>query len=239
MDPRILVVIPAHNEEQTITAVIQELRQVAPTYDRVIVNDCSSDETGTVLDELGEKQLHLIHNLGYGQALQTGLKYGLLKGYDIIVSMDADGQHQPKDVPHLVAALQEQAADMVIGSRFCDRHGYDTPIDRRLGQLLFSHLTHILLGQRIWDTSSGFKAIRAAACQTIVDGSFMDFHIESIVQLKLANCTIVEVPVQVLERAHGRSMHSIASVFQYPIKTILLTLVAIMDAYLVRRKRDV
>ncbi|HRQ37278.1 MAG TPA: glycosyltransferase family 2 protein [Chloroflexota bacterium] len=237
MEQRVIIVIPAHNEEHTITAVIQELRRIAPTFDRVIVNDCSSDATGAVITELGEKQLQLVCNLGYGQALQTGLKYALIKGYDIIVSMDADGQHQPKDVPRLVAALQESGADMVIGSRFCDGRVYDTPIDRRLGQLLFSYLTQILLRQRIYDTSSGFKAIRAAACQSLVNGSFMDFHIESIVQLKLSNFKIVETPVKVHERTHGRSMHSIASVFQYPIKTILLTLVAIMDAYLIRRAR--
>lgn len=236
MDQSVIIVIPAHNEEHTVTAVIHELRRVAPTVDRVIVNDCSSDATGEILDALGEKQLKLIHNLGYGQALQTGLKYALLKGYDVIVTMDADGQHRPQDVPPLLAALQESGADMVIGSRFCNGQTYDTPMDRRLGQLLFSYLTQILLGQRIYDTSSGFKAIRTTACQAIVSGSFMDFHIESIVQLKLAGFQIVETPVKVQERTHGRSMHSIASVFQYPIKTILLTLAAIMDAYLVKRQ---
>ncbi|MFO7683999.1 MAG: glycosyltransferase family 2 protein, partial [Chloroflexota bacterium] len=206
-------------------------------YDRVVVNDGSSDGTATVLDQLGEKQLRLIQNLGYGEALQTGLKYGLMRGYDIIVSIDADGQHQPKDLPRLVSVLQESGADLVIGSRFCEGHVYNTPIDRRLGQLLFSYLTRILLGQRIYDTSSGFKAIRANACQTIVNGSFMDFHIESLVQLKLMNFKIIETPIEVKEREHGRSMHSIASVFKYPLKTILLTVVAFMDALLIRRAR--
>jgi glycosyltransferase involved in cell wall biosynthesis len=237
MDQKVLIVIPAHNEEHTITAVITELRRVAPGYDRVIVNDGSTDGTAEVLNRLGEKQLRLIQNLGYGEALQTGLKYGLMRSYDIIVSIDADGQHQPKDVARLVAALQESGADMVIGSRFCDGSAYNTPIDRRLGQLLFSYLTKILLGQRIYDTSSGFKAIRANACAAIVNGSFMDFHIESIVQLKLSNFTIIETPIKVHERTHGRSMHSIASVFKYPLKTILLTVVAIMDAFLIRRMR--
>ncbi|MBE2197889.1 MAG: glycosyltransferase family 2 protein [Anaerolinea sp.] len=236
MDKKVLIVIPAYNEENTIAAVINELRQVAPAYDRVIVNDGSSDATEKVVNELGEKQLRLIHNLGYGQALQTGLKYGLMRGYDIIVSIDADGQHQPKDVTRLVAALQEKGADMVIGSRFCDGSAYNTPIDRRLGQLLFSYLTKVLLGQRIYDTSSGFKAIRATACEAIVNGSFMDFHIESIVQLKLSNFTIIEMPIKVQERTHGRSMHSIVSVFQYPLKTILLTIVAFMDAFFLRRQ---
>ena len=237
MDQRVLIVIPAYNEEHTITAVIHGLRQAAPEFDRVIVNDGSTDATGEILTRLGEKQLNLIQNLGYGQALQTGLKYALIQGYAIVVSMDADGQHQPKDVTRLVAALQENEADMVIGSRFCDGNAYNTLIDRRLGQLLFSHLTNLLLRQRIYDTSSGFKAMRAAACRVIVNGAFMDFHIESIVKLRLANLKIIELPVTVHERKFGHSMHSFASVFQYPLKMILLTVVAIMDAYLVRRTK--
>jgi glycosyltransferase involved in cell wall biosynthesis len=237
MGDRVLIVIPAHNEEKTIAAVIAGLRQDAPDFDRIVVNDGSSDATAEVVAGLGEKQLRLIQNVGYGQALQTGMKYALLRGYDIILSMDADGQHQPKDAPRLVAALQENGADLVIGSRFCDGSSYNTPIDRRLGQLLFSHLTYLLLRQRIYDTSSGFKAIRADACRAVVNGSFMDFHIESIVQLRLSHFKIIETPIKVQERTHGRSMHSIASVFQYPLKTILLTVVAMMDAFLMRKAR--
>lgn len=237
MDHRVLIVIPAHNEENTIEAVIAGLRKVAPEFDRVIVNDGSTDATGEVITRLGEKQLSLIRNLGYGYALQTGLRYALLRGYDIVVCMDADGQHQPKDVPLLVAALLEHDADMVIGSRFCDGGVYNSPLDRRIGQVLFSYLTHLFLKQRIYDTSSGFKAIRARACQAIVSGASMDFHIESLVQLSLAHFKIVETPIQVQERTHGRSMHSLASIFHYPLKTILLTVVAVMDAFLIRRPK--
>jgi glycosyltransferase involved in cell wall biosynthesis len=151
--------------------------------------------------------------------------------------MDADGQHRPEDVPLLVNALREKGADMVIGSRFCDRNRYDTPLSRRLGQLLFSHLTRLLLGRRIYDTSSGFKALKKSVCEVIVNGTFMDFHIETIAQLSLLNFKIIELPVKVEERIFGRSMHSITSIFQYPLKTILLTMVVFMDAFLVRRAR--
>jgi glycosyltransferase involved in cell wall biosynthesis len=237
VDQRVIIVIPTHNEEDSIAAVIQELRQLVPDYDRVIVNDGSKDRTGEIVAGLGEKQLKLVHNLGYGQALQTGLKYALMHGYDIIVSMDADGQHQPKDVRRLVNALQEQDADVIIGSRFSGGNAYNTAIDRRLGQLLFSHLTRFLVGQRIYDTSSGFKAMRASACEVIVNSAFMDFHIESIVKLSHSRFKIAELPITVQERRSGRSMHSISSVFLYPLKTILLTVVAIMDVLLVRRTK--
>ncbi len=237
MSQRVLIVIPAYNEEKAIAGVLLGLRQAYPAYDRVVVNDGSKDRTAEVVDGLGEKQLRLPCNLGYGQALQTGLKYGLLRGYDIVVSFDADGQHRVEDIPAVVGALADGRADLVIGSRFSDNRPYTTPLDRRLGQLLFSFLTRPVVGQRIYDTSSGFKALSAAACRAIVQGSFMDFHLESIVLLSLLNFKIVEVPITVRERTSGRSMHSLASIFQYPLKTILLTVVAAMDAYLIRRTR--
>jgi hypothetical protein len=232
---KVLIAIPAHNEEEALPGVIIKLRHIVPQFDRVIINDGSTDNTGKILDELGEKQLRLPYNIGYGMAVQTGLKYALLQGYDIIISMDADGQHRPEDVPDLVDALINSHADMVIGSRFCNGRNYSTPFSRRMGQLFFSHLTHLLLGHRIYDTSSGFKALRASACKLVVDGIFLDFHIETIVQMSLLNLKIIEVPVTVLERTSGQSMHSFASIFQYPIKTILLTIVVLMDALLVRR----
>jgi glycosyltransferase involved in cell wall biosynthesis len=237
MNQRVLIVIPAHNEEKTIAAVITKLQQIVPQFDRVIVNDGSQDNTSKVVDELGEKQLRLPCNVGYGSALQTGLKYALIQDYDIIISMDADGQHQPEDVPRLVEALLKSNADMVIGSRFCEGQVYNTPFSRRIGQLLFSHLTRLFLDHRIYDTSSGFKALRAAACEVVVNGIFMDFHIETIVHMSFQNLKIVEFPVTVLERTSGQSMHSIASVFQYPLKTILLTIAVLMDAFLIRRIR--
>jgi glycosyltransferase involved in cell wall biosynthesis len=234
---RVLVVIPAYNEEKTIMPVLEHLRRVAPEFDRVVVNDGSKDATGELVTALGEKQLRLPCNLGYGHALQTGLKYSLLGGYDVVVSMDADGQHNPEDVPRLVAMLEDSKADMVIGSRFCDNRPYRSPLGRRLGQLLFSHLTRLLLGQRIYDTTSGFKVLRAAACEAIVNGTFLDFHIETLVRLSLSGFKIVEMPIRAQDRTLGRSMHSFASVFRYPLQTGLLTIVAVVDSLLTRRTR--
>jgi glycosyltransferase involved in cell wall biosynthesis len=237
MEDRVLIVIPAYNEETSIDEVIAGLHESVPEFDRVVINDGSSDRTEAILDELGEKQLRLVCNLGYGWALQTGLKYGLIHNYDIIVSMDADGQHRPQDVRQLVKVLREQKADMVIGSRFCDGASYKTPINRRMGQLLFSHMTRLLLGHRIYDTSSGFKALRSRACEVIVERAFMDFHIETVVQLSLFGFKIVEHPIEIKERVAGVSMHSISSIFHYPIRTILLTLSAILDAKIIRRSQ--
>jgi glycosyltransferase involved in cell wall biosynthesis len=237
MEPSVLVVIPAFNEEATIADIILGLRQAAPMYDRLVVNDGSKDKTGSILDEMGEKQLRLPINLGYGLALQTGMKYGLMRGYQVIVSIDADGQHRPEDVSRLVQVLLENDVDIVIGSRYCEGGPYSPNTSRRIGQLLFSYLTKYLLGYRIYDTSSGFKAIRACACEELVWGTFLDFHTETFVRLSLINYKILESPILVRERSFGLSMHSWASTINYPVKTLLLILVALVDAQFTRKIR--
>jgi glycosyltransferase involved in cell wall biosynthesis len=199
-----------------------------------VVNDGSTDNTSSILDELGEKQLRLPSNLGYGRALQTGLKYGLMRNYEVIVSFDADGQHRPKDVLRVVDTLLENQVDVVIGSRFCDGSPYGGPFGRRLGQILFSYLTRFLTGQRIYDTTSGFKALSADSCEMIVRGTFMDFHTETLVRLSLFGFKIMEFPVTMKERTFGQSMYSLTSFIEYPMKTMLLTIVAAVDALLAR-----
>lgn len=233
---RVIVVIPAYNEEKSIGVVLTGLKQLIPEYDRIVVNDGSQDNTGQVAEALGEKQLRLVSNLGYGQCLQTGIKYGLQNGYTIIVSLDGDGQHRPEDVKGVVQALQDNDADLVIGSRYCTGLPYSWAFERRLGQSLFSRLTRLLTGTRIYDTTSGFKAMRASVCEAIVDRSFLDFHIETIIRLVLSGYKIIEHPIIVRERVHGISMHNYTSVFTYPLKTLLLILVAYIDVMLLRRK---
>jgi hypothetical protein len=129
----------------------------------------------------------------------------------------------------------ENDADMVIGSRFCDGTPYTGPFGRRLGQHIFSRLTRLLIGRRIYDTSSGFKALKAAACEVIIGGTFLDLHIESLVRLSMFGFQVEESPVAMGERSFGESMHSFASFIDYPLKTLLLTIVAAIDAFIARR----
>jgi glycosyltransferase involved in cell wall biosynthesis len=236
MEPRVLIIIPAHNEAQSIGAVLSGLRQHVPSYALIVVDDGSTDDTFSLLHARGENVLRLPCNLGYGRALQTGIRFALREGYDLIICMDADGQHRPEDVAGLVQALITHKADLVIGSRYSDGRPYAGQIDRRIGQILFSYLTEILLGHRIHDTTSGFKAMLAPVCSALVDQTFMDFHTEALVRLGLQGYKIIEHPVVVLERTAGRSMHSVASIFVYPLKTLLLTLIAMIDVLLLRRK---
>lgn len=237
MRQQALIIIPAYNEEKTISGVIQGLRQYAPEYDRIVVNDGAKDSTGAIVAELNERQLRLPCNLGYGHAVQAGVKYALQHGYEIVVTIDADGQHRPEDVRAVVQALLDNNADMVIGSRFCQSRTYSGPSNRKWGQWIFSHLTRLLIGQRIYDTTSGFKAMRATVCQAIISGVFMDFHTEMIVRLSMAGFKIIECPITVHARLHGRSMHSHLSAIAYPSQTLFLTMVAAMDALLARRQK--
>jgi glycosyltransferase involved in cell wall biosynthesis len=237
MTQRVLVVIPAFNEERSIGQVLESLQETVPTFGRIVVNDGSTDNTSHVLSELGEKELRLSENLGYGRAIQAGIKYALIKEYDVIVTFDADGQHRPVDVPGVVNALYEKNADMVIGSRFSSSKRYEGPLDRRIGQVLFSLLTPVLIGKRIYDTSSGFKAITSDAAREIINGSFMDFHIETMMRLNLLDFKIDEHPIVVEERQHGTSMHSAISVIIYPLKTMLHVFVTLLDIYLSRTRR--
>jgi glycosyltransferase involved in cell wall biosynthesis len=232
-----LVIVPAYNEADTIAGVLLGLRSAAPDLTRLVVNDGSRDATAQIVIQLEEKLLSLPCNLGYGRALQTGIKYALGHGYDFVVFFDGDGQHNAEDVPRLVEALLTDDVDMVIGSRFVNGRPYAGPFGRRTGQVIFSYFSRILLGCRIYDTTSGLKAVRARACRALVRGTFMDFHTEALVRLSMLGFTIKEVPVIMHDREHGQSMHSLSSTFEYPIKTFLLTLVAAVDATLQRRRR--
>jgi glycosyltransferase involved in cell wall biosynthesis len=232
---RVLVIVPAYNEEATIRRVVNGLRSAVPDAARLVVTDGSRDRTADIVDELGERHLRLPGNVGYGCALQAGIRYGLARGYETMVFVDADGQHDPRYVPALVDALDRTGSDVVIGSRFVQGRGYAGPRGRVLGQYVFSLVTRLLMGRRIYDTTSGLKAMRAAACEAVLAGRFLDFHTEALVRLSMLGYRIAEYPIEVHERTEGRSMHSIASAVEYPVKTLLLTFVGILDA-LSRRK---
>jgi glycosyltransferase involved in cell wall biosynthesis len=236
MARRVLVLIPAHNEADSIKSVFDDLRRHAPDFDRLLINDGSRDRTASIASGMGERVLNLACNLGYGRAIQTGLRYAVSRDYDIAVFFDGDGQHRAEDVVPLVNALQELDADMVIGSRFHDGGTFRGPLGRRIGQVVLSRVTQTLIGQRVYDTTSGLKAIRTSVAETLVKATFLDFHVETLVRLSLLGFSIVEIPVSMNQRQHGRSMHSLWSAVEYPLKTAVLTVVAAVDAMLDRRR---
>lgn len=239
VDNKVLVAIPAYNEEGTIEAVIKGVRQTLPGFDLLVVNDGSSDETGEILNRLQVVTATHACNLGYGRAIQTAIKYALDCNYDVLITLDADGQHSPEQILSLLATNDSGEWDVLIGSRYVATRDYSqTPIGRRIGMRLFSLMVRAITGQRIYDTTSGLKLIKRTAFEPLTHWHFIDFHAEAIVYLLRLGYRIVEAPITAAERTHGVSMYSWLSHITYPLKTSLILLLGVVEAGLTRRSND-
>jgi glycosyltransferase involved in cell wall biosynthesis len=233
----ILVAIPAYNEEATIAEVVQQLRQIVPDLDLIVINDGSYDQTGKILNELGVLTATHLCNLGYGRAIQTAINYALRQGYDALITIDADGQHSPDHILGIVQEFSNNQWDVLIGSRYVkSQHYVNIPPGRRIGMILFSYLVKLLTGQRIYDTTSGLKILGIKALKSLKRGHFVDFHAEAIVYLIRIGHRIGEYPIIVTERQHGQSMYSAFSYVKYPLKTFMMTILGFLEASLVSRK---
>lgn len=173
-------------------------------------------------------------NLGYGPALQTAMVYAAARGYPFVVFLDADGQHDPRLLAELVAPIRRDEAELVIGSRLVDGRPIPVGAGRRLAMLIFSILTIPILGRRIRDTSSGFKAVHGRVFGEIRDAQFVDFHSELLAFLAVRGYRIREIPAPMRPRRRGRSMHGWSSVFTYPLTTVLALIVGVIEGLRVR-----
>lgn len=231
------VVIPVFNEEKNIARVVGEIRAQGIDWDIIAVDDGSTDATCDVLRDL--RVTPIVHpiNLGYGAAVQTGLRHAVRRGYETVVLMDGDGQHDPSQVPLLLAAL-DAGADIAIGSRFLgDGGGYRIPLIRRAGIAFFSTLAALLGGTRIRDVTSGFQAMRKTVADFLAEEYPVDFpDAEVIIALGLKKFRIAEVPARFRMREHGTSMYSNpARVAYYPFKSLLASFIVLLR--LIRAKR--
>jgi glycosyltransferase involved in cell wall biosynthesis len=165
------------------------------------------------------------------RAIQTAIKYAAYHRYDALITLDADGQHAPEQVLSLFAEFESSGGDCLVGSRFVTTRGYaGAPLERRIGMHLFSWLTWIFAGKRVYDTTSGLKAIRATAFETLARWHFVDFHAEAIVYLSRLGFKVAEFPITVAERRAGVSMYSPFKALVYPAKTALMVLLAVAHA---------
>jgi glycosyltransferase involved in cell wall biosynthesis len=203
---RALLIVPAYNEEASLRSVLQELREVAPQFDVVVVNDGSSDSTSAIAKSLGVPVLDLCINLGIGGAVQTGFKYALEKGYETAVQVDSDGQFPPDRIASLVALVLEDGFDMVIGSRYLEDAGYDGSPLRRLGNFILSKIATLFSRQKITDATSGFRAYSRRALDYLATYYPPDYpEPESIVFLARQGLKIREEPVAMRPRQGGVS----------------------------------
>lgn len=235
---RVLVAIPAYNEKATISEVVQRVRESLPEFELLVVNDGSQDTTERVLQSLNVTTATHLCNLGYGRAIQTAIKYALVCDYDVLITLDADGQHQPEQIKDMFRECMANDWDVLIGSRHIKERNYaHSPLGRRLGMQVFSTLVGLVAGQRVYDTTSGLKVLRRGVFEPLTHWHFVDFHAEAIVYLLRLGYRVGEFPITVAERTHGQSMYSFLSHLKYPLKTSLMVLLGLIQANLTRRKQ--
>ena len=205
---RVLIVIPAHNEEPRLGAVIAAARAALPEAAVLVVDDGSGDATTRVARESGAIVLPLPFNLGSGAARQTAYQYALKKGYDAVVTIDADGQHEPADLPVLLDELGRGAVDVVLGSRFLGAGDYRPEPLRKLGMGLIRFLLKLTTGQVITDPTSGYQALGPRAIALYAGPVYPSDYPDAEVLLMVyrAGLRVAEVPVRMYPRASGASM---------------------------------
>jgi hypothetical protein len=227
--PRVLVIIPAHNEQESLAATLAEVGARAPGVDRLVIDDGSRDATSRVAREAGVKVVRHAVNLGVGGALQTGFRWAVEHGYDIGVQLDADGQHDPAYLEALLAPVIAGHCDVSIGSRFLEATGYRAPFNRRLGMLTFQYVVKLAIGRRITDTTSGFRAYSLPVmrlCQHEFPKDFPDAPL--LIGLARRGFRLDEVPVVMRERQAGRSFYTLGKQLYYPYKNLLASLMALI-----------
>jgi hypothetical protein len=220
--PRIAIIIPAFNEEDSLGRVIRRVQEAQTTADIVVVNDGSSDATPHIAEGYGATVLSLPYNLGIGSAMQTGFIYARDQSYDAAIQVDGDGQHDPAEIVELLQALERESADVVIGSRYIEERGYITPWLRRFGIMILSSVISLLVGQRITDPTSGFRALNRRAIHFCAEDYPFDYpEPESVVLFRRVGLKVVEIPVTMNPRYGGQSSITPLRSGYYMVKVIL------------------
>ncbi|NBH96980.1 glycosyltransferase family 2 protein [Anaerotruncus sp. 1XD22-93] len=221
-----IAIIPAYNERDSIVKTVKDLKEKAPGFDYVIINDCSSDDTLELCRQQGLNVLNLPINLGIGGAVQTGYLYAYHNDYDIAVQFDGDGQHDAEYLEMMSEILEKEEMDMVIGSRFITKEGFQSSGLRRVGIRYFTFLTRLLFGQGITDATSGMRMCNRKVMELFIKDYPRDYpEPESVSRLLRHKYKIKEVPVIMHERKAGVSSISLRKSGYYMIKVSLAVLI--------------
>ena len=222
-----LVIIPAYNESGNIDKTINDIKQNAPDFDYVIINDCSTDKTLGVLRKKGYNYLNLPINLGIGGAVQTGYRYAYYHGYDMAVQFDGDGQHNAAYLEKMAEVLVETDSDMVIGSRFIEKEGFQSSGLRRVGIGFFTKLIKMLTKKVIRDPTSGMRIVNRRLLEVFTNDYPKDYpEPESTVTALSKGYKITEIPVKMNEREEGASSISNLKGVYYMIKVSIAIIIA-------------
>ncbi len=221
-----LVIIPAYNEALNIVNTIESLKKDCPGIDYVVVNDCSTDDTEEVLVSHGINHIKLPVNLGIGGGMQAGYRYAVQHNYDITVQFDGDGQHNASYIRDLIRPVENGEADLVIGSRFIDKEGFQTSGMRRLGIRLLGAVLRLCGHVKITDATSGFRAAGKDVTEFFSRNYAQDYpEPESIIASTLSGFRVKEIPVIMNERTQGVSSINAAKSVYYMIKVTLAILI--------------
>lgn len=227
MTMKTLIIVPAYNEEDNIENVLKNFEQVnLNDCDILVINDCSKDKTEQRLKELNMKYISFPINLGIGGAVQAGYSYAKKNDYDIAIQVDGDGQHDMAYVPRMIEILKNKEADIVIGSRFIKKEGFQSSVTRRAGINLLSFLIRICTGKKVYDVTSGFRAVNKKFIDIYADYYPDDYpEPEAIVAAVMHRGNIQEIPVIMRERENGISSINLQKSIYYMIKVSLAILV--------------
>lgn len=226
---KIAIIIPCFNEEANVVKLYNEIKQtILPArYEitAVFINDCSTDSTKEVLKSNKLTHIDLPINLGIGGAVQTGFKYALQNNFDIAIQMDGDGQHPPSELEKIIMPIYNHQSDVVIGSRYITKEGFQSSRLRRIGINYFKWLNKRLCGVVINDSTSGYRALNKRALEIVSDYYPDEYpEPEAIILFSLNNLKIIEAPVFMRERQGGESSIRAYKTIYYMIKVTLSTL---------------
>jgi glycosyltransferase involved in cell wall biosynthesis len=203
---RLLILIPAYNEEGAIGGVVKEVREVMPGVEILVVDDCSADATIHIARAAGARVLPLPHHLGLGGAVQAGYRLAFELKYDYVSRVDGDGQHDPRDIPKMLETLQREKCEMVIGSRFVNGSGTHSGLLRAAGIVFFRAVLRPILGRPVHDPTSGFVGVNRTALSVFSRSFPLEYpEIEALVVLQRKRFRFVEVPSRMRPRRAGRS----------------------------------
>jgi glycosyltransferase involved in cell wall biosynthesis len=233
VDPRLaalkrIAIVPALNEQESIGRVIDEIRAFDPGLEVVVVDDGSVDRTAAVAEQRGAHVIRLPFNLGIGGSVQTGFRYAFEQGFRLAVRLDGDGQHDASQLGKLLEPVLADEADIAVGSRFAAPSGYRSSMPRRAGITVLAKTVSLLVGRRVTDPTSGFQALNRHAIALFAADYPHDIpEVEAVLMTHRHRLRMTEVPVEMRERAGGRS--SIGRIFAvyYMVKVLLALFVGL------------
>ena len=225
----LLVIVPALNEEGAIGQVVRSIQRHVPDAPVLVIDDCSTDGTITAARNAGAEILPLPHHLGLGGCVQAGYKLAYELGFQYVIRVDGDGQHDARDIPRILDRLRNSGCEMVIGSRFVEENGSQTSVVRSLGIQFFRLMLRPILGKSVHDPTSGFVGVNRSALAVFSRSFPLEYpEIEALVVLQRRRFRFEEVPVKMHPRLAGRSSITVLKSLYYIVHVLLGVFVNIL-----------